>query len=210
MNQIIKYIILYIIGLPVIVFLSCLDGSMSVHDLFNAHYLLTILIGYHAVWACVLYFCQINPRRFIALTAWKTHVVSGRWIAMMTGFVFFVLAWIGGLFSLGILVKPMSLKVILLVSWMIAFFVGLYFLFYRGIGIYKNGKIRVFQYGITTIRNGKIEDMTVEPCGKRAILHIRISDAVYDFRLPSDVAQLACEKIAKTLADIQYRGFTID
>ena len=205
-----KYALVYVFSFPMMILIALFDGSTSVDQLYDVNFWIWMLIAYHAFWAIFLYFTVVNPRRFIMLTAWQTSSVSVGWIAKLVGFILLVLAWLGVAFFLAVVVEPISLKAVLLVTWIVALLIGIYFLFYRGIGIYKNGKIRVFHYGITTIRSGEIENVTIEPYGNRAILHVRISGTLYDFKLPTDVANLACKRITKTFSHIQEQGFDDD
>ena len=47
-------------------------------------------------------------------------------------------------------------------AWVLILLVAVYFWFYRGICVYENGKLRVFQGRITTVKDGWVEEMSIE------------------------------------------------
>ena len=78
---------------------------------------------------------------------------------------------------------------------------------FRGIAIYRSGKIRVFRRGVTTLRDGFVEDVTVRPCGERAELVLRISGRVFGFDLSHGEAEAGAAALLDTLAELEEFGF---
>ena len=80
-----------------------------------------------------------------------------------------ILAWIALGMVIAILVPDNTfIKLVLIVLWLFVFPILYYVIFYRGISIYKNKKIRVFDFKVTTYLNGVIDDVKVKECGKNS------------------------------------------
>ena len=72
-----------------------------------------------------------------------------------------------------------------------------YAFFYRGISIYKNKKIRVFNFKVTTYINGIIEDIKIEELDKTSKLIVLINGKENVFWVSSKSAQKYMSELQK-------------
>lgn len=200
----IKYFILYLIGLPLLLLTALIEGDMRPEELTDFNSMALMVILYHVMWALILYFGILNRRRFIVLSAWKSVEPSLRSIGAITATVGFVVFWF---FSIFIAFAFFSPSVWILAVWVFILFIGIYFLCYRGICIYENGKLRVFQGRITTIRDGWVDEMSIEKHPNHDVLNLRVGSRVFRFKLPADEALSAADRIKAKLDDIADFGF---
>ena len=120
------------------------------------------------------------------------------------GFALFFAAWVLSLFF--ILISLLS-SVWIFVAWVLILLIAIYFWFYRGICVYENGKLRVFQGKITTVKDGWVDEMSIEKHQKYDILNLRINGRMFAFKLPEDEALGAADRIREELNDIADCGF---
>lgn len=119
-------------------------------------------------------------------------------------FALFLAAWALSLVFILISLLP---SVWVFAAWVLILLVAIYFWFYRGICVYENGKLRVFQGKITTVKDGWVEEMSMEKTQDRDVLHLRINGRVFSFSLPPDTALNASDRIREELDDIADYGF---
>ena len=204
MSRGIKTFIWYIVGLPVILLSGLIEGDIPLGDLTDVKFWIVAVIFYHVFWALFLYFGVFNRRRFIRLSPWMSTELSLRGLGAIVGFGLFLAAWFLSLIFILISLLP---SVWVFVAWVLILLVAIYFWFYRGICVYENGKLRVFQGKITTVKDGWVDEMSIEKCQDHDILHLRINGRAFSFRLPPDTALSASDRIREDLEDIADYGF---
>jgi hypothetical protein len=201
----IKTFIWYIVGLPLILLLGLIEGEVHLEELTDFNFMVLMVILYHVIWAFILYFGILNRRRFIPLSPWISAELSLRGLGAIVGFGLFLTAWFLSLIFILISLLP---SVWIFAAWVLILLVAIYFWFYRGICVYENGKLRVFQGKITTIRDGWVDEMSIERHQNYDILNLRINGRMFAFKLPEDGALSAADRIREELNDIADYGFT--
>ena len=204
MSRGIKTFIWYVLGLPVILLSGLIEGETSLGDLADASFWIILVILYHVIWAFILYFGILNRRCFIPLSPWITSELSPRFLVAVVSFALFLTAWALSLVFILISLLPSAW---VFVAWVPILLVAIYFWFYRGICVYENGKLRVFQGRITTVKDGWVEEMSIEKHQDRDVLHLRVNGRIFSFRLPPDTALRASDRIREELDDIADYGF---
>ena len=76
-----------------------------------------------------------------------------------------------------------------------------YTLFYRGISIYKNKKIRVFNLKVITYINGVIEQVKIDEFGKASKIIVSINGKENVFWVSSKSAKMYMSKLLKAAID---------
>ena len=204
MSRGIKTFIRYVLGLPLILLSGLIEGETSLGDLTDVSFWIILVILYHVIWAFILYFGILNRRCFIPLSPWITSELSPRFLVAVVSFALFLAAWALSLVFILISLLP---SVWIFAAWVLILLVAIYFWFYRGICVYENGKLRVFQGKITTVKDGWVEEMSIERHQDHDILHLRINGRIFSFRLPPDTALNASDRIREELDDIADYGF---
>ena len=204
MSRGIKTFIWYVLGLPLILLSGLIEGEIPLGDLTDISFWIIMVILYHVVWAFILYFGILNRRRFILLSPWISAEMTPRGLGAVAGFALFLTVWFLSLIFVLISLLP---SVWVFAAWVLILLVAIYFWFYRGICVYENGKLRVFQGRITTVKDGWVEEMSMEKAQGRDVLHLRINGRVFSFRLPPDTALSASDRIREELDDIADYGF---
>ncbi|MBO5512672.1 MAG: hypothetical protein J6B24_13145 [Clostridia bacterium] len=204
MSRGIKIFIWYVLGLPVILLSGLIEGEIPLGDLADVSFWTIMVILYHMIWAFILYFGILNRRCFIPLSPWITSELSPRFLVAVVSFALFLAAWALSLVFILISLLPSAW---VFVAWVLILLVAIYFWFYRGICVYENGKLRVFQGRITTVKDGWLEEMSIEKHQDHDILRLRINGRVFSFRLPPDAALNASDRIREELDDIADYGF---
>ena len=204
MSRGIKTFIWYILGLPLILLSGLIEGEIPLADLTDVSFWVILVILYHVIWAFILYFGILNRRCFIPLSPWITSELSPRFLVAVVSFALFLAAWALSLVFILISLLPSAW---VFVAWVPILLVAIYFWFYRGICVYENGKLRVFQGRITTVKDGWVEEMSIEKHQDHDILRLRINGRVFSFRLPPDTALNASDRIREELNDIADYGF---
>lgn len=204
MSRGIKTFIWYVLGLPLILLSGLIEGETSLGDLADVSFWIILVILYHVIWAFILYFGILNRRCFIPLSPWITSGLSPRFLVAVVSFALFLAAWALSLVFILISLLP---SVWIFAAWVLILLIAIYFWFYRGICVYENGKLRVFQGKITTVKDGWVEEMSIERHQDRDVLHLRINGRVFSFKLPPDTALSASDRIREELDDIADYGF---
>ena len=204
MSRGIKTFIRYVLGLPVILLSGLIEGETSLGDLADVSFWIILVILYHVIWASILYFGILNRRRFIPLSPWITSELSPRFLVAVVSFALFLAAWALSLVFILISLLP---SVWIFAAWVPILLVAIYFWFYRGICVYENGKLRVFQGKITTVKDGWVEEMSIEKQKDHDVLYLRINGRMFSFKLPPDTALSASDRIREELDDIADYGF---
>lgn len=204
MSRGIKTFIQYILGLPLILLSGLIEGEIPLGDLADVNFWIILVILYHVIWAFVLYFGILNRRRFIPLSPWISAELSLRGLWAIVGFGLFLTAWFLSLIFILISLLP---SVWIFAAWVLILLVAIYVWFYRGICVYENGKLRVFQGKITTVKDGWVDEMSIEKRQKYDILNLRINGRMFAFKLPPDEALRASDRIREELDDIADYGF---
>lgn len=200
----IKYFIWYVLGLPLVLLTGLIEGDIPLGDLTDVKFWIVAVIFYHVFWALFLYFGVFNRRRFIPLSPWISAELSLRGLGAIVGFGLFLTAWALSLVFILISLLP---SVWIFAAWVLILLVAIYFWFYRGICVYENGKLRVFQGKITTVKDGWVDEMSIEKHQNYDILHLRINGHVFTFKLPEDEALSTSDRIREELNDIVDYGF---
>lgn len=120
------------------------------------------------------------------------------------GFALFLTAWVLSLVFILISLLPSAW---IFAAWVLILLVAIYLWFYRGICVYENGKLRVFQGKITTVKNGWVDEMSIERHQNYDILNLHINGRVFAFKLPEDGALSTSDRIREELNDIADYGF---
>ena len=149
-------------------------------------------------------FRSLNRRCFIPLSPWITSELTPRGLGAIVGFALFFAAWVLSLVFVLISLLPSAW---IFAAWVLILLIAIYFWFYRGICIYENGKLRVFQGKITTIRDGWVDEMSIERGKDHDMLYLRINGRTFSFKLPPDTALSASDRIREELNDIADYGF---
>ena len=200
----IKLFIWYIVGLPLILLSGLLEGDVRPEELTDFNFMILMVVFYHVIWAFILYFGVLNRRCFIPLSPWISSELSPRFLVAVVSFALFLTAWFLSLIFILISLLP---SVWIFVAWVLILLVAIYVWFYRGICVYENGKLRVFQGKITTIRDGWVEEMSIERGKDHDMLYLRINGRTFAFKLPPDTALNASDRIREELNDIADYGF---
>jgi hypothetical protein len=166
--------------------------------------MILMVVFYHVIWAFILYFGVLNRRCFIPLSPWISADLSLRGLGATVGFALFFAAWVLSLVFVLISLLP---SVWIFAAWVLILLIAIYFWFYRGICVYENGKLRVFQGKITTIRDGWVDEMSIERGKDHDMLYLRINGRTFAFKLPPDTALSASDRIREELNDIADYGF---
>lgn len=177
---------------------------MRPEELTDFNFMILMVVFYHVIWAFILYFGILNRRCFIPLSPWITSELSPRFLVAVVSFALFLAAWFLSLIFILISLLP---SVWIFVAWVLILLIAIYFWFFRGICVYENGKLRVFQGKITTVKDGWVDEMSIEKCQDHDILHLRINGRAFSFRLPPDTALSASDRIREELDDIADYGF---
>jgi hypothetical protein len=201
----IKLFIWYIVGLPLILLSGLLEGDVRPEELTDFNFMILMVVFYHVIWAFILYFGVLNRRCFILLSPWISSELTPRGLGATVGFALFFAAWVLSLFFILISLLP---SVWVFAAWVLILLIAIYFWFYRGICVYENGKLRVFQGKITTIRDGWVDEMSIEKGKDHDMLYLRINGRTFAFKLPPDTALSASDRIREELEDIADYGFT--
>ena len=204
MSRGIKTFIWYVLGLPLILLSGLIEGEIHLEELMDFDLMVLIVILYHVIWAFILYFGILNRRRFIRLSPWMSTELSLRGLGAIVGFGLFLTAWFLSLFFILISLLP---SVWIFAAWVLILLVAIYVWFYRGICVYENGKLRVFQGKITTVRDGWVDEMSMEKQKDHDVLYLRINGRMFSFKLPPDTALSASDRIREELNDIADYGF---
>ena len=204
MSRGIKTFIWYIVGLPLILLSGLIEGETSLGDLADVSFWIILVILYHVIWAFILYFGILNRRCFIPLSPWITSELSPRFLVAVVSFALVLAAWFLSLIFILISLLP---SVWIFVAWVLILLIAIYFWFYRGICVYENGKLRVFQGKITTVKDGWVEEMSMEKQKDHDMLYLRINGRMFAFKLPPDTALSASDRIREELNDIADYGF---
>ena len=173
MKKWIKYLLGFI-GMYFILYLFApLSGVSDLSEYVQEFYWLEILICELVVFFVYIYFQEINPRKhtmiFVEQSVKKTVLKSLAFSAC-------ILAWFALGMAIAILVPDNTFaKLVLSVLWLFVFPILYYAFFYRGISIYKNKKIRVFNFKVTTYINGIIEDIKIDELDKTSKLIVAIN-----------------------------------
>jgi hypothetical protein len=200
----IKLFIWYIVGLPLILLSGLLEGDVRSEELTDFNFMILMVVFYHVIWAFILYFGVLNRRRFIPLSPWISADLSLRGLGATVGFALFFAAWVLSLVFVLISLLP---SVWIFAAWVLILLIAIYVWFYRGICVYENGKLRVFQGKITTIRDGWVDEMSIERGKDHDMLYLRINGRTFAFKLPPDTALSASDRIREELNDIADYGF---
>ena len=65
----------------------------------------------------------------------------------------------------------------------------------------------MFQGKITTVKDGWVEEMSIEKQKDHDVLYLRINGRMFSFKLPPDTALSASDRIREELDDIADYGF---
>ena len=204
MSRGIKTFIRYVLGLPVILLSGLIEGEIPLGDLADVSFWIILVILYHVIWAFILYFGILNRRCFIPLSPWISAELTPRFLVAVVSFALFLAAWALSLVFILISLLPSAW---VFVAWVLILLVAIYFWFYRGICVYENGKLRVFQGRITTVKDGWVEEMSIEKEKDHDVLYLRINGRMFSFKLPPDTALSASDRIREELDDIADYGF---
>ena len=195
----IKYLLEFI-GMYFILYLFApLSGVSDLSEYMQEFYWLKILICELVVFFLYIYFQEINPRKHTMIFVEKSEKQT---VLKSLTFSACILAWFALEMVIVILVSDNTFaKLVLIVLWLFVFPILYYAFFYRGISIYKNKKIRVFNFKVTTYINGIIEDIKIEELGKTSKLIVSINGKENVFWVSSKSAQKYMSKLQKATID---------
>lgn len=196
MKKWMKYLLGFIGGYPILYLLIPFAGvSDVISEYTRKFYWLEILVCELVVFFVCIYFLEINPRKHIMIFVEKSMQQT-----VLKGLIFSVcfLGW----FALGIVIAILVpdntfKKIALVVLWLFVFPILYYVFFYRGVSIYKNKKIKVFNLKVTTYINGIIEDIKIEEFDKTAKLVVSINGKENAFWVSLKSAQKYMGKLQK-------------
>ena len=137
-------------------------------------------IGCVVVSSIILYFLNINPRKFY----FCINIVSvSIFLTILT------LSMITSLVLIAV-IENVVIKIALLVLLTLLFLISIYVFMHRGVCIYKNGKIRIFRFKIKTYDASKIDDIIFEYANKKCNIIIVINGFKEEFKLSSFSAKM--------------------
>ena len=197
MKKWIKYLFGFI-GMYFLLYLFApLFGVSDLSEYREKFYWLEILVCEIVVFFVYIYFQEINPRKHIMIFVEKSVKKT---VLKSLAFSACALAW----FTLGMVVAILItdntfVKIVLVVLWLFVFPILYYAFFYRGISIYKNKKIRVFNFKVTTYINGIIEDIKIDELGKISKLIVLINGKENVFWVSSQSAPKYMSKLQKMM-----------
>ena len=177
--------------------LDHLSGVSNGSEYTQSFYWLEILIYEIVVGSILLYFLEINPRKHVMIFVEK-NIRNTVLLSLAASMCFLALLALGMVVAI-LVPDDTFIKFVLIVVWLLMFPVAYYIFFYRGISIYKNKKIRIFNFKVTTYQNGFIEDVKVEKFEKHSKLTIVINGKENVFWISSKYAQHYQDKIRKTM-----------
>ena len=195
MKKWIKYLLEFI-GMYFILYVFAPNSGVSdLSKYMQEFYWLKILICELVVFFVYIYFQEINPRKHTMIFVEKSEKKT---VLKSLTFSACILAW----FALGMVIAILVLdntfaKLVLIVLWLFVFPILYYAFFYRGISIYKNKKIRVFNFKVTTYINGIIEDIKIEELDKTSKLIVLINGKENVFWVSSKSAQKYMSELQK-------------
>ena len=195
MKKWIKYLLEFI-GMYFILYVFAPNSGVSdLSKYMQEFYWLKILICELVVFFVYIYFQEINPRKHTMIFVEKSEKKT---VLKSLAFSACILAW----FALGMVIAILVLdntfaKLVLIVLWLFVFPILYYAFFYRGISIYKNKKIRVFNFKVTTYINGIIEDIKIEELDKTSKLIVSINGKENVFWVSSKSAQKYMSELQK-------------
>ena len=191
MNQIKKNVIECLLGsLVVLLFGPLLSPATNPWYEIYAQplYWLFGCIGCVVVSSIILYFLNINPRKFY----YCINIVSVS--------IFLTLSTLSLITSLVLIsiVENVIFEIILLILTIILYLFMIYAFMQRGICIYKNKKIRIFKFKIKTYNVEKPDDIIFEYSKKKCNIVIVINGFKEEFKLSSFSAKMI-EKRLKSI-----------
>lgn len=140
------------------------------------------------VYGIVYYFQKINPRK----TYYCINVITATIIITVL-----VLAFMAGLVWISLIEKT-TIKIILLIAFFVVCLFLVYAFIYRGVAVYKKGKIRVFKLTVKTYKTSKIDSVRFEYIGKKCLIHIIVCGNDHVFKTQSSVGK-RCEERFKQM-----------
>ena len=195
MKKWIKYLLGFI-GMYFILYLFApLSGVSDLSEYVQEFYWLEILICELVVFFVDIYFQEINPRKHIMIFVEKSVKKD---VLKLLDFSACILAWFALVMVIAIFVPDYTpIKLVLIILLFLILPTVYYILFYRGISIYKNGKIRVFNLKVTTYSTDVIDDVKITELGTTSKLSVFINGKENVFWVSSKSAQKYMSKLQK-------------
>ena len=206
MKKWIKYLFRFVGMYFLLYLLAPLSGVSDLSEYREKFYWLEILLCEIVVFLVYIYFQEINPRKHIMIFVEKS---VKRTVLKTLAFSVCTLAWFALGMAIAILVTDNTfVKIVLVVLWLFVFPILYYAFFYRGISIYKNKKIRVFNFKVTTYINGTIENIKIDELDKTSKLIVSINGKENVFWVSSKSAPMYISKLEKPIKrDYVYRNY---
>ncbi len=199
MKKWIKYLLEFVGMYFMLYLLAPLSGGSDLSIYTQEFYWLEILICALVVFLIFIYFQEINPRKHIMI--WVEKSVQ-KTILKSLAFSICFLVWFALGMVIAILVPDNTfVKLVLIVLWLLVLPILYYTLFYRGISIYKNKKIKVFNLKVITYINGVIEQVKIDEFGKTSKIIVSINGKENVFWVSSKSAKMYMSKLLKAAID---------
>ncbi|MBQ7760426.1 MAG: hypothetical protein IJ400_00050 [Clostridia bacterium] len=195
MKKCIKYLLGFIGIYFILYFLAPLFGVSDLSEYTQELYWLEILICEMVVFMIYIYFQEINPRRHVMIFVEK-NIKSSIAVGIVSALCFMVWFAIGMVIVI-LIPDSIMIKLVLTILWFFVFLVFLYLFFYRGVSVYKNKKIRVFNLKVVTYHNGLIENIQIENLGKISKLNVVINGKDNVFWVSSKSAEKYMSQLLK-------------
>lgn len=181
MNKALKYVLLFI-GCYIVMFIGYpfVNGVIDPLPYTKPFYWLNILIAECIVCLPIVYFTEINPRRFVFI------IKTARCAVLLTVATLFLIGSIIGIAFL----ESVALKAFLIVTVMLVFLFMIYLALHRGIAFYKSRKIRIFDGKIQTYTS-PIEEFSYQ----NGMITLLIDGKEHSIKASQAVAQGAIPEI---------------
>ena len=193
MNKISKNIIECLLGsLVVLIFGPLLSPATNPwYEIYlQPLYWLFGVIGSIVISSVIVYFLNINPRKFY-------HIVNV--VPVSIFWTISVLSLIASFVVIAV-IENVAIKIVLLLVVTILYLFLIYIFLHRGVCIYKNGKIRIFRFKIKTYDASKIDDIIFEYANKKCNIIIVINGFKEEFKLSLFSAKMIENRLKRLMS----------
>jgi hypothetical protein len=136
------------------------------------HWLLS-LVSVVVTYLAQMYFDKINPRKMyycLDICACVAELVLSIFGLMAA------LIW-------SALMDGIQSRILILIASPLIFLYLIFLFGHRGVAVYQNGKIRVFNYGVRTYRADKVDEVRLDYTGRRCTIHVVVNGQDHKFRM---------------------------
>lgn len=179
--SVLKYTLLAGFLLPILNFENLVETWL------NPYYWFFCLVGITISYAVHVYCTEINPRTFCPC------VSIGIAVAV---YVLAIFAFIIACFT-SLMIENIFFEILLIVSTVVAGVLAAYILCCRGVMVYENGKIVVFDYGfkVKIFADATLDQVTFEHKGRKCLVNFIINGEDHTFLLPKSSLEILEKRV---------------